>query len=373
MVIIKENNGKILNFFTASMVVGVGGLLLSFLSILISFIIALNFSYLLLDYVILNLLILFLSQFIGIFIVYYILIPLFKAKNVEYRPITIFNSRRTILLICVTFTLIVISNFVLFYILSAFNLNPQSIYGTVLLRIEHLANPFNILIFYLPLTIVAPIYEELVYRRLIIPLLEQRGMRPLTAVLSSSLLFAIVHIPDDILSGDLSRGIMHIWSVFLLGFSLGFIYILTRNILFPIVIHGVINFISFSKPLFALTGNSLLILSYDIMYWVIFITGIVGLIYALWQLFRKKDAEWIFLTRKKTHNHILNGFFGLMGIATISVFIPLLIQFIIVNLKIAVYNVSLYFIALIASYGAAIILFLWFGTRTRYETNTNLN
>ena len=80
MVIIKERNGKFLNFFTASMVVGVGGLLLSFLTILISFIMVLTGIYLPFDYVVLGLLILFLSQFVGIFIVYYVFIPLLKLR-----------------------------------------------------------------------------------------------------------------------------------------------------------------------------------------------------------------------------------------------------------------------------------------------------
>ena len=216
MVIIKEKNGKFLNFFTASMVVGVGGLLLGFLSILISFIIVLTEFYLLFDYTVISLLILFLSQFIGIFIVYYVFIPLFKAKNSEFRSITIFNSVRTILLICGIFTIIVSINFILFYIFRVFNLNPQSGYTNILLSPEHLTNPLNILIYYLPLIIGAPVYEELVYRRLLIPLLEKRGMSPLAAILSSSLLFALVHLPGDLISGNLSGTIMHISAVFLI-------------------------------------------------------------------------------------------------------------------------------------------------------------
>ena len=246
MVIIREKKGKLLNFFTASMVVGVGGLLLSFLTILISFIIVLTNFYLSFDYIVLSLLILFLSQFIGIFIVYYVFIPLFKAKNSEFHPITILNSVKTILLISGTFTLIVSINFILFYIFRVFKLSPQSGYTNILLNPEHLTNPLNILIYYLPLTIGAPVYEELVYRRLLVPLLEQRGMNPLTAILSSSLLFALAHLPDDLISGNLTGTIMHISAVFLIGVSLGLIYVLTRNVFFSIIIHGIINFISSS-------------------------------------------------------------------------------------------------------------------------------
>ena len=372
MVIIKEKNGKFLNFFTASMVVGVGGLLLGFLSILISFIIVLTEFYLLFDYTVISLLILFLSQFIGIFIVYYVFIPLFKAKNSEFRSITIFNSVRTILLICGIFTIIVSINFILFYIFRVFNLNPQSGYTNILLSPEHLTNPLNILIYYLPLIIGAPVYEELVYRRLLIPLLEKRGMSPLAAILSSSLLFALVHLPGDLISGNLSGTIMHISAVFLIGVSLGLIYILTRNVFYSIIIHGILNFISFSGPIVTVIAISTLTLTYDIIYWSIYIVGFGVLFYGLWQFFRKRDAEWVVLVREKNTMSILYGFSGFIVIATVSGFIPLLIQFTVVNLELAVYNVSLYFIVLIISYGVAVILFSWLGTRSRYESNNNL-
>ncbi|MHA1987537.1 MAG: CPBP family intramembrane glutamic endopeptidase [Promethearchaeota archaeon] len=372
MVIIKDRKGKFLNFFTASMVVGVGGLLLSFLTILISFIIVLTDFYLPFDYIVLSLLILFLAQFIGIFIVYYVFIPLFKVKNSEYHPITFSNSIRTIFLISGTFTLIVSINFVLFYIFRAFNLSPQSGYTNILLSPEHLTNPLNILIYYLPLIIGAPVYEELVYRRLLVPLLEKRGMNPLTAILSSSLLFAFAHLPDDLISGNLTGTIMHISAVFLIGLSLGLIYILTRNVFFSIIIHGILNFISFSGPLVTVIANNTLTLAYDIIYWTIYIVGFGVLIYGLWQFFRKRDDGGIVLVREKNTKPILKGFLGFLFIGLVSIFIPLIIQLIIVNLGIAVYNVSLYFIILIMSYGVAVILFSWLGTRTRYDSKNDL-
>ncbi|MFX0145898.1 MAG: hypothetical protein ACFE9C_17670, partial [Candidatus Hodarchaeota archaeon] len=88
MVLIKEKNGKFLNFFTASMVIGVGGLLLSFLSIVVSSIIVIAEIHLPFDYIITNLLIVFISQLIGACIVYFVLIPLFKAKNTEFHRLT---------------------------------------------------------------------------------------------------------------------------------------------------------------------------------------------------------------------------------------------------------------------------------------------
>jgi len=367
-----DNKGKFLNFLASSIVVGVGGLLLGFLSNLVLFTFVIAQIYLPLDYIILTLLILFLSQIIGIFIVYYLLIPLFKVKDSEYRPLNLFNSLRTIMLICGTFTLIVSINFILFYIFRLFSLNPQSGYNNVLLSSEHLTNPLNILIYYLPLTVGAPVYEELVYRRLLIPLLEKRGMGPSIAIFSSSLLFALAHLPDDLISANITGIIMHISAVFLIGVSLGLIYILTRNVFYSIIIHGILNFISFSGPLVILIVNSILTLSYDIIYWITYILGFIVIILGLWQFFRKREAEWVILVREKNTKSILYSFFGFLFIGTISIFVPLLIQITIVNLGIAIYNILLYLFVLILCFGSFLILFLWLGTRTIYESKNNL-
>ncbi|UCD00817.1 MAG: CPBP family intramembrane metalloprotease [Promethearchaeota archaeon] len=366
MVIIKEKSGKFLHFFTASLVVGIGGLLLSFLSILISFIIILtNFS-LPFDYVITNLLIAFLSQLIGAFVVYFVFIPLFKAKNSEFHHLTLFNSLKTIILICATFTFVASINFGLIYIFKIFSLNPQSGYTNILLNTGHLASPLNIIIYYLPLTIGAAVYEELLYRRLLIPLLEQRGMRPSPVIFFSSLLFALAHLPDDLISANPTETIMHISAVFFIGISLGLIYVITRNILYSMLIHGVLNFISFTRPLVILIANSALTLAFDIIYWTIFIVGIGVLIFGLWQFLRKQNAEWVILIREKQTNPILYGTFGFLIMGIIGIFIPFIIQNVVIGLEIAIYSVLLYFIVLIVCYGAFLVLFLWLGTRAMY-------
>lgn len=373
MVIIKERNGKFLNFFTSSMVVGFGGLLLIFMITVISFIIIFSGFSLPFDYVITNLLIAFISQVIGALIVYFILIPLFKVKNSEYRNLTLFNSLRTIALICGTFTLITSINFGLLYIFSLFNLIPQSGYTSIILNAGHLANPLNIVIYYLPLTIGAAVYEELLYRRLLIPLLEQRGMSPSPTILTSSLLFALAHLPDDLISANPTGTIMHIIAVFFIGVSLGLIYIITRNILYPMLIHGIINFISFSGPLVRLVANGTLTLAYNISYWTIFISGIGLIIFGLWQFFKKKNSEWVLLIRVKPTNPILLGSIGFLVIGLVGIFIPLLIQTIVVNLEIAVFSVLLYFIVLLICYGSVLVLFIWLGTRTNYELKNHSN
>lgn len=357
MILIKERDGKFLNFFTSSILVGLGGLLLEFLIIVVSFIIIFTNFYLPFDYVILNFLILFISQIIGSFIIYFILIPFFKVKSSEYRRFSLTNSLKTIILICGTFTFVGSLNFILNFIFRIFNISPLSGYSNILLNFGHLSNPMNILIYYLPLTVGASVYEELLFRRTLIPSLEQRGMSTSFAILSSSLLFALAHLPNDLLSANIPGIIMHISAVFLIGISTGLIYTLTRNIVYSIIIHGVLNFISFSGPLVALISNSPLTLTYNILYWTIYALGIGVIIFSLVQFFKKREVEWVILLKEKNHYPIFYGFIGFLVIGTISLFIPLVMQSIVVKLEIAVYNVLWYFIILIICYSSALIIF----------------
>ncbi|MHA2129996.1 MAG: CPBP family intramembrane glutamic endopeptidase, partial [Promethearchaeota archaeon] len=210
MVPIKEKNGHFLNFLTPAMVIAVGSVLLSLTSLSVSLIISL-IETIQVDIVILNLIIIFASQLVGIFIAYYILIPLFKVRKVEYRSVSINSLKKTLFLICGTFSISYISNLILVNIFRVFQIIPQSGYSNVLLSSEHLKNPFNILVYFLPFTIGAPVYEELVYRRILIPLMEKRGMGALSIVFSSAIVFALAHLPSDLINGNISGSIIHCW------------------------------------------------------------------------------------------------------------------------------------------------------------------
>ena len=349
------------------MVTIVGVILLSFLNILISLVIFSMDPLFQWDYIIVNLFILLISQFIGVSFAYFVVIPLFKAKDSEHHPLNGLNSVRTILLLSMTFTVVFASNFILVQTFKILDLIPKSGYNNVLLNSEHLNNPLNILIFYLPITIGAPLYEEVVYRRLLIPLLEERGMTPLIAVMTSSFIFAIAHLPGDLVNGNLPGGVIHVWNVFLIGVSVGLIYVLTRNIIYPIVIHGVLNFISFSGPLVLIMGNNLMIIAYNILFFLVLFLGLGIFLFSLWQYFRKRDGEWVVLIRRKNNNNIKHGTLTFLVIGIISGFIPLGIHFLLLNL--AVLEVLLYYLISLGSFGLLIVLFLWLGTRTTYESN----
>lgn len=349
------------------MVVLIGGLLLSFLAYLVSFIISFVDLFSHWDYLMTNLFILLISQVFGFILVYFLVIPLFKARKIEQYPLDLLNSVRTGALICVTFTLGYISNFILDYLFNFLNIRPQSGYTNLILNSEHLNNPLNILLYFLPLTIGASVYEEHVYRRLLIPLMEERGMSPLIAIITSSFVFAIAHLPEDLVTGNIPGSILHVWDVFLIGLSLGLIFILTRNIIYPIIIHGALNFISFSSPKVLILGNELMNIAYYTFVYIILFLGFGVFLFGLWRYLRKRDVEWVVLIRKKTFNKIKYGSLCFLIIGSISAFIPLALDNLLLNL--AIYDVLLYYIIAICSFGFLVILFLWLGTRTTYDSN----
>ncbi len=82
----------------------------------------------------------------------------------------------------------------------------------------------------LVVVIVGPIVEELIFRKLIIDRLSVFG--DLTAVIASSVAFGLFH--GNFYQFFYAAG---------LGFILGFIYTKTRNALYPIVMHTIINFL----------------------------------------------------------------------------------------------------------------------------------
>ena len=80
--------------------------------------------------------------------------------------------------------------------------------------------------------ILTPIWEELFFRGIVLRKLTKR-FKPITAILISSLIFAIVH-----------SGFVGITHAFLMGCMFAYFYLLKQNIWIPIVLHAVINFVS---------------------------------------------------------------------------------------------------------------------------------
>lgn len=138
------------------------------------------------------------------------------------------------------YSAVYISNFIGLVLTNIISLIKGSPVANDILDIASSTNPWtNLLI----MVICAPIAEELLFRKLLIDRTVKYGEG--CAVFFSGLFFGLFH-------GNLNQFVY----AFVLGLVFGFIYVKTRNIIYTILIHMVINFMSsvFAMSLLKSTG-----------------------------------------------------------------------------------------------------------------------
>ena len=371
--VINERKGKLTQFFVPSMLVILSPILLYFIQNFINSILFTGNIVLNNDIVIQSLSITFISHIIGTIIVYIIIIPLFKVKDVNKKPFSIKEVGNAIVLICLTVSLVAIINRSFIFILNSFNLTPISGYSEIFLNSNQASNLSNVIIYFLPFIIGAPIFEEFVYRRTLLPLMEKRGMSSFNAIIVVSVVFAIAHFPNDLINGNFYGGIVHIIVVFFISISLGISYILTRKIIFPIIIHSLINLISFSGPLIIVFEEVLLNLIYDFVVNLIVIAGIGVMIYCAWCRVKKKNTRWIDLMSNNSIQNVKFGvvFFLFIGIS--SSFLPIIIELFSLMLLVMSMNIDLYFSILLFSQIFVIIITGWLSKHAKVEDYNKLD
>jgi membrane protease YdiL (CAAX protease family) len=313
------------------------------------------------DPIIANLAILFLSQIIGTVVLVFIIIPLLKVKSTEYAATSSNNLLKTILTLCIGFSIVYVSSQILVSIFSILGLGIENSYSAVLLTTEHLNNPFNIILQFTAVSIGAPLFEELLYRRTMIPLLEKRGASPVAAVFAMSIVFALSHTINDLVNGNITYTITHFWNVFLIGATCGIAYILTRNVLYPILIHGVINLLSFGANFIVIMDNEYLLVNYRLLMGLITIIGLILAVYVIWKYFKSPLASWVSVIKKKSTANILPGL-----LVFITIFIGMILIITVSPIAIAIYfsDLPVAILINIAFYGMIIVVPLWFETKT---------
>jgi uncharacterized protein len=98
-------------------------------------------------------------------------------------------------------------------------------------------NAIVILMLFFLLCVFTPIVEEIVFRKVLFGFFEPK-LGPIVAIVLSGLIFGFMHV----LAGDLIQAIPYV----LMGFAFGYIYYRSeKNILVPIIVHFINNFIVF--------------------------------------------------------------------------------------------------------------------------------
>lgn len=362
--VIVERDESLLNFFTPAVLVVIGLLVLSLGAIgflLVAFVIPIMVPDAIIASIQLNLF----GQIIGVIVTLFFLIPFFRIKKVKTNAPTVWRVLKVLGISCFILTFITFVAFILYVIFTALGLPIEHSYESLILTPAHLANPWNIVLFFATATIGAAIFEELIYRRMLIPLLEGRGMSPTAAVIASGLAFALIHVPNDVINGSLGYVISHFITTFTLGLFFGFIYVFTRNVIFPMIIHGFTNTIAFSELILFSLGDMNLLVILALIILGIWIIGIIIGGLALFQFFKEPSPAWVITLRQQSKINILPGLAGYLIVAFGLVSFQVLIELGIDALFFP--NFIMIYLVLFLFYLVFVLVLLWIIHNTRYE------
>ncbi|MHA2246831.1 MAG: CPBP family glutamic-type intramembrane protease [Candidatus Hodarchaeales archaeon] len=329
---IVEIENSYLNFFTPAVIVAAGYFLFNLIgwpTLYFRYEIILNVNSEI-NYIILSAMSLIILNIVLSIIVYYIFIPKLRVKDADYKEV----NRNDFFII---FILYFLTNFFLIILINLFNfvdaeLTIESDY--IINFYVDSKNPVIFIIFILNI-ITMIVFSELVYRRTIIPLLEDRGLSPFLAAILSGLGSSFIGIPNYIISNygygpNYQMDLYHFMLQIFLGFILGFLYVLTRNILFPILL-GSINEIFYQICHSGLINeNEVLQTIYNLNIAITILISLGIIVYLIREsvVNKKSTKEWVRIIKLPSAPRIergLLGFFGislgLLGIQTLVVFI----------------------------------------------------
>lgn len=326
----KEKSESFLNFYTPAVVAALFGSLqfvAQFFSAAILFLIPLTT-----DLVVIRLLVLIISQLLGSAMIFFIGIPFFKVKHKEFKPLNCKNLLITFAICCIFWTFMIANTIGIFILSTLLNVKVECSIIRLPLSNDHINNPLNIMICFLSLTVGLAVFAEYLFRRMLIPLLEERGMSSFAAVISSGLVFAssgtlynlVLHyvtfnpLNDGLLTlsrydllNTLSIVLSQFWLLLLLGMACGIVYILTRNIVFSILLHTLVNTFFLLTDLFVLMDNEILLIVLGLICIVINITGLFLVTYILWKNKQVSiNVEWLTILKEKSQTNIKRGFLG---------------------------------------------------------------
>ncbi|MFX0125635.1 MAG: type II CAAX prenyl endopeptidase Rce1 family protein [Candidatus Hodarchaeota archaeon] len=264
----------------------------------------------------------------GIFIL--IIIPILKVKDIEFNPISYSSFFVFIIVFCLYWAALIPINLGFSFISNIFDSEVDLFRNVLPMFKNHNESLFSIIIWLIAGTLGVALVLEYLYRRTLIPLLEKRGMSPFFAVLTSSCAFALVNIPvnlglqitflreSNLVNIYLSRydmvnslfySLNLFFTAFSLGLACGIVYILTRNILFSIMIHCFAGLPYYLLELF--NDNGFFILLIGLLIIVMNIIGLFITFYMFYSLFSSSSRpNWITILQKKSLVDIKRGLVG---------------------------------------------------------------
>ncbi|MHA1995140.1 MAG: CPBP family intramembrane glutamic endopeptidase [Candidatus Hodarchaeales archaeon] len=319
-------------------------------------------SFLLLDSIIQNILVLLITQLIGVVIVFYIFLPFFKIKYSDFQPFSRSSIRTTIILFFLSLGSTFLAGLLLTTVFAALGWIMKLGYSEITITAEHISNPSYLILFLIATTIGAPLFEEMVYRRMLIPLLEECQVSPFIAVVESSIMFAMAHLNDNLMYGNIAGGIYQTIGVFILAMMLGMTYIMTRNIIYPVVLHAFTNLIGSLNIIFTIEENYFLLTIFSILVLIMLVIGIGISLYLLGKYIHGKETDWIKIIKKRSEVKVSGRLTRFMVVGSTLVLLPTVIK---ITFPVLNANSNLSGILSIVSHTIIFVVLLWFVAQKR--------
>ncbi|MFX0172914.1 MAG: type II CAAX prenyl endopeptidase Rce1 family protein [Candidatus Hodarchaeota archaeon] len=326
---IAEIENSYLNFFTPAVIVAIGFFLLNLFNFPITLLFWINSTLNLdLDNSILNAAFANMTTLLVCLIAYYVLIPRLKLEDSIYQEPYVGN----LVVVPVIFCLAIFLRVLLTFTFKAYGL---TIYEVTPWFLGYYYSPLRdssfMLLFLIYQLVTIPLFTESIYRRVIIPLLEDRGLSPIYAVILSSLAFCLLDLPYYISSTNYLGTLFWFISTFLYGSATGIIYILTRNILFSILYASIYHFYRIADFLGRILHYEFLILIRDLIHLLTFLGSILIISYIIWITINDILADkWIKVIKIKSAPNIKRGVVGYfiisVGLVVIQLFVTDLIS-----------------------------------------------
>lgn len=306
--IIVEIENSYLNFFTPAVCIAAGLFLYSLISWPLSLlnwvfhVFKINIDLKLVPLILQNL-----SGFLVCLVVYFVFIPRLKVQDADFKK----ASSNSFFIVLLVFWTVIFFRVLLTAMVKFFGVKIEAPFPWFLKSYDQLLDPMFMFFFLLYQLIISPPFTELVYRRTVIPLLEDRGLSPIHAVILSSLGFCFLYLPSYLQTSNPLNSLYWFVSTFLFGFATGIIYILTRNILFPILYAAFYYAYRLTYNFGSYFGNELLLMIRNLTNYATLLAGFVVITYVILKLIAPKSpTNWVNIIKMRSMSNIKRGFIG---------------------------------------------------------------
>lgn len=191
---------------------------------------------------------------------FYILIKKVKKTNIEKHSV---GLKKFLIFVCITFALMYIGNMIGIGITEIISIVKQN---SIINPISNLIHSSDIAINIILISFIAPIFEELFFRKMLIDRTIQYGAK--ISIFLSAFMFGLFH-------GNLNQ----FFYAFLLGGFFAIIYIKTGRIIYTMILHMITNFFGSAispivENMITSTGGSI----FGIVITLIYLLGLYALV-----------------------------------------------------------------------------------------------